>query len=907
MRPGIAALLLIAVTSCASSAPSRGEVVLKATQFQLREFGLPSGMRVIVESEPSSPVVGVVTLVGVGSSSDPVGKEGLAHFVEHLAFRTRPTGDAMVMEWLDGAGVAYRNAQTSLDATTYITLGSKESLPAYIRIASRQLAQPVANITPAVFEIEREVVRNELRERGETNYVGQIFGWLQGAVFPPGHPYARPIGGTHESLNAITAQDARAFADRHYRPENATMIIFGDVDLEKAQDLLTSSLPPSILGDPAKAVPMPGRRLAAQLEEPPSPPTPEVSQHRASVATPEIWIAWSLPRGYEENTFLHRFIAASLNQQLAIAATDDRDIADVSASVFPGTRASMLIVRMPLRTGDHWERSLQRALNRLVSVWLPSDPVASRTTFARLRIQALTALALDAENPEDRMTLRASLTHFSGDPTVYSKTVKRAAEVDQMEVFGFAHRYVTSERARVVYVSPSGDEPTASTKATGVAAAIPLRLPAARFAPPPAQVMKEVMHPPGVSKFRLIRLPNGLDVAIGRRAGSGVVSAGLAFHGGTANPAAIGVADVAHVVVSRGGPRPADYGIRLFDGARPDFTFTLAQAAAGNVANVVQILSERLQSPQVIPQMLADYRGRRLPYLRRVEQSPFERGSRAFWNALYPGHPYGHRSTADDVDKIDESTIESWLRSVERPSNGLLVVVGDIEVATVANLVQTSFGGWGVGAGAPPVSVPPVPSLLESKQAKLFVTNRPGATQVRVLLGCHSLGEDPKGLLAASVASSLLQKELFQTIRSAQGGTYGLSSTAQSFRGGASHLLVSGNIDNDDLVRGLKTLRELWDALSRGEFDDRDLQEVIWADANRYNLRYATSIQLVEDLMARWNVGWPPASLDEYPALLVSIRKDDIKNVLQNCRATQVVSMIGDEAKVNAALKEAWH
>ena len=176
----------------AATAPTHG------LEFHLRDFRLRSGMRVLVEQDKSAPVAGVITVVGVGSTSDPPGKEGLAHLVEHLTFRSKVGTPPTSMKTLLGqAGAADLNASTDFDATVYHEVGPRDALGDLLTLEGLRMLDPLANVDETTFLTEREVVHNELRERGETNAIGSIFAATQAATFPAGHPYARPIGGTH--------------------------------------------------------------------------------------------------------------------------------------------------------------------------------------------------------------------------------------------------------------------------------------------------------------------------------------------------------------------------------------------------------------------------------------------------------------------------------------------------------------------------------------------------------------------------------------------------------------------------------------------------------------------------------------------------------------------------------------
>ncbi len=180
-------LLLLSLASCATL-PPRGRLAMRDVQFPVRDLRYASGLRVLVEQDSRRPVVAVVSLVGSGGASDPKGKEGLAHLVEHLTFRAR--GAERPSRWgqLESIGAGRLNAYTAFDATVYHEMAPRESLAELLRIEGERLAVPLQGVTPEIFAVEREVVRNELRERNETGFVGQVLSFVQQASFPEDHP-----------------------------------------------------------------------------------------------------------------------------------------------------------------------------------------------------------------------------------------------------------------------------------------------------------------------------------------------------------------------------------------------------------------------------------------------------------------------------------------------------------------------------------------------------------------------------------------------------------------------------------------------------------------------------------------------------------------------------------------------
>ena len=165
---GLAVFLLGAALSPggALAGPTSG-VKLPESNEKLGTIDLPSGMRIVIEEDHSKPVVAVVAVIDVGAAADPVGKEGLAHLVEHLSFRAKPDGRLQRANQLDFAGASSWNGTTTHDLTTFAVVGPKESLRNLLVIEGGRLMGPLAGLDQHGFELERDVVKHELTARDE--------------------------------------------------------------------------------------------------------------------------------------------------------------------------------------------------------------------------------------------------------------------------------------------------------------------------------------------------------------------------------------------------------------------------------------------------------------------------------------------------------------------------------------------------------------------------------------------------------------------------------------------------------------------------------------------------------------------------------------------------------------------
>lgn len=290
------------------SAPLRAEELPKGPRlsnvaYELRSVDLPSGARFILEQDRSRPVATVVTVVDVGAADDPPGQEGLAHLVEHLAFRARTDGKHPHTELLELLGAGVWNAFTDHDLTVYFTGAAAPSVAEILRAETARLLDPLKGVDAQTFDVEREVVRNELRQRNESGEVTAVDVALAAARYPTGHPYSRPIIGTDASLRALTLDQARAFATKYYRPERMTLVVAGDVDPEGIPALLEKGMVvPFLAIPPGGAVKPPTRLVTNPPPPPPMPPGPALRKIRAAAPVPTLHIAWSLLRGQTRAT-----------------------------------------------------------------------------------------------------------------------------------------------------------------------------------------------------------------------------------------------------------------------------------------------------------------------------------------------------------------------------------------------------------------------------------------------------------------------------------------------------------------------------------------------------------------------------------------------------------------------------
>ncbi len=195
------------------------------------ETTLKNGLRVIVKEDPRAPTVAQMVWYRIGSMDEVDGASGVAHVLEHMMFKGTPSVGPGEFNKLVAAAGGRDNAFTSRDYTAYFQQVPKEKLAEMMRLEADRMRH--LNVDPKEFAQEIKVVMEERRMRTDDNPQSKLFEQMNAVAFQA-HPYRRPIIGWMNDLETMTAADAKAWYDTWYVPNNAFMVIVGDVNHKEA-------------------------------------------------------------------------------------------------------------------------------------------------------------------------------------------------------------------------------------------------------------------------------------------------------------------------------------------------------------------------------------------------------------------------------------------------------------------------------------------------------------------------------------------------------------------------------------------------------------------------------------------------------------------------------------------------
>ena len=253
------------LAACADEKPSPPPLSLPLP-IAFEESVLPNGMRLLILPSRRVPSVTHMVWYRVGSADEAPEQAGVAHYLEHMMFRDPRFEKRGGFSNLITAKGGVSNAFTYIDATAYYQRVTPEHLPQVMRMEAERMQS--LQITPTDSEKERHVVLEERLRRMDASPSAPLHQKMRRALYGA-HPYGRPIIGYEDTIRDLDRQDLLLFHRRHYAPQNATLILAGDITPEEAKNLANQFYAPLL--------------PEAEWKAPPSLPLPEKRQKEARI------------------------------------------------------------------------------------------------------------------------------------------------------------------------------------------------------------------------------------------------------------------------------------------------------------------------------------------------------------------------------------------------------------------------------------------------------------------------------------------------------------------------------------------------------------------------------------------------------------------------------------------------
>ena len=413
---------------------------------------LPTGLNVILHRDPSVPVVAVNVWYHVGSANERAGRTGFAHLFEHVMFE----GSTHVPEgsfdtWLEAAG-ANNNGSTNTDRTNYYIDLPANALELALFLESDRMGFLLDDKAPGKVDGQRDVVKNEKRQSVDNQPYGQAFVELSSLLYPPAHPYSWPVIGSMEDLSAASFEDVARFFRTYYVPNNASLVIAGDIDLAETRKLVEKWFDDVPRGQPVAPL------------APPSAVLDGVKQKTITdrVQLPRLYLAWHTPGllkpGDATMDIVANLLSSGKNSRLYRRLVYDLQIAqDVTAFQQSQALGSNFMIMATARPGRGLDK-IQAVIDEELDKLRKETPTAREMTRALNQTEASFYRNMERVGgfggKADQLN---AYFKAAGTPDFFDQDLARYRAVTAAEVQAAVDRYLPKDRRVELSVIP-GDK-----------------------------------------------------------------------------------------------------------------------------------------------------------------------------------------------------------------------------------------------------------------------------------------------------------------------------------------------------------------------------------------------------------------------------------------------------------------
>jgi predicted Zn-dependent peptidase len=781
----------------AHAAPSASSIEALVSQVNIphQEFTLPNGLRVVVHEDHKAPVVAVSVWYSIGSKDEPPGRTGFAHLFEHLMFGGSEHSNTSYFTPMQGIGATDMNGTTWFDRTNYFETVPRAALDTALFLESDRMGHLLGAVTQDKLDTQRGVVQNEKRQ-GDNQPFGLVQYHELNALFPDGHPYHHTTIGSMADLDHASLETVHDWFRTHYGPNNAVLVLAGDITLADARTLVAR-----YFGD----IPRGPQNHPAEAAVPTLPHRVDEGMHDHIPAT-RLYREWVVP-GILDASQAPLDVAAGVLGGLASSRLDnalvrgDQSAVAVNANVQTFHRISIFQVQVDVKPGVD-AAAVSRRLDDLVGRFIAEGPTADEvqryvtsTVAARIRgleqvggfggkAVALAEGALYANDPDFYRHQLASLA--AQTPASVRAAMQRwltrpvyALRVDP----GEREPYEESSSARPAggftghmpsyYRTPGPDEQPLAPNPSAAPAPAPDGLTA-----PLSFFQVDRSHLPTVGQIQDLRFPavqrarlsNGIEVIFARRAAVPVVRVSLSFDAGYSadRPDRLGLQSLMADLLDEGtatlnseqiAEARERLGAQIGTGASLDRTNVSLAALRSNLGASLDLMADIVQHPAFAPGEIERLRGQHLATIAAEMAQPQAVARRTLPPLLYgAGHPYGipftGSGTPQGVQAITRADIlaahDAWIR----PDNAKIFVVGDTNLAEIMPLLEARFGHWQAPVGAR--GTKDFGTAIPDARPRIILIDRPQSPQSLILAGEVTRVVGTDDLVALAEANEVL-------------------------------------------------------------------------------------------------------------------------------------------------------
>ena len=862
------------------------------------EYTLDNGLRLIVHEDRKAPIVAVNIWYHVGSRNERPGKTGFAHLFEHLMFNGSENFNEEIRKPLERAGVTGMNGTTYFDRTNYFETVPKNALDMTLWLESDRMGHLLGVVDEGKLTQERGVVQNEKRQSENQPY-GQAFNHILRNVFPPGHPYSWSPIGSMEDLDAASLDDVHEWFRTYYGPNNAVIVIAGDIRAEDALEKVThyfGDIPPGppIAKYDSWPVKMDGDKR-------------EILQDRVPQA--RLYKVWGAPHYISEDTELLQLadgvLGGGKNSRLFERLVyTDQVATDVSSSLLAVEIGGLYLLQASAQPGASLD-DLERAMDEELERFLAEGPTAEE--LERVRTEFRSGFIRGVERIGGfggKSDVLAENAVYTGDPGFFRTSLERLDRATPASVKAAANRWL-SAGAYHLEIHPYPELRAATAGADRSA-------------------LPETSDFPNVSfeKFERSRLGNGMELIVATRTAVPIVNFSLRLDAGYASDqfGEPGTANLAMSMLDEGtrsrsaleiSDELARLGAQLGAGAGLDTSVVSLSALKENLDKSLEIYSDVVLNPAFPQHELDRLRKTTLAQIAQEKTQPVGIALRVLPALMYGDEhaysmPLTGSGTEDAVGRITREALVEHHRTWFKPDNAVMIVVGDTTMAEIRPKLEKAFARWRRG------SVPQknISAVAEPEREQVFIVDRPGSEQSIILVGNVAPAVGQGNEIAIESMNEILggtsSARIYSNLRKDKHWSYGAYSFLLPAKG-PRPFIAYAPVQSDKTMESMAELkREMTEYLSDNPPTADELERVIASSTLSLPGRWETASALLGDIADIVTYKLPDDYWDTYAERVRNLTLDEVteaaRSIVKPDRLLWVI--VGDRTKIEPRIRE---
>ena len=888
-----AATLLMATTIIlilAAEARSNDELSSQV-DISYETFELANGLTVLVHTDHSTPTVFVGMWYGVGSKDEPEGKTGFAHLFEHLMFQSSENHDGEFFSPFTDAGATGMNGTTNSDRTNYYATVPSGAIDMALWMESDRMAHLLGAVTQDVLDEQRDVVKNEKRQR-ETRPYAKMGDMIRAGLYPVDHPYRHSTIGSMDDLDAASLEDVHAWFNKYYGASNVVMVLAGDISIEDAKEKVEFYFGEAPAGVPLSHAKKWIPNLAENREE----------MMYDKVGQIRISRTWALPGLNDKDTTVMYLVNDSLlgnkNSPLHKKLVDELQLATrVSGSAYGRVMSGEYNITIDLREGVTPEQVLP-ILDVTIADYLASGPDSQILENAKLSINMGMLAALETSSSIGRILAAGQL--LSNDPLHVNQELEWINAATAKELQETARRWLTRGYYQLTVI-PFSEYAVAEAHAD-------------RSSIPTVVANSNINFP----DIETTMLDNGLKLVVATRGNVPLVDVSIQINtGSTAAPAdAPGLASFVFGLLDKGTKK---YNANELAAAKDKIGMSVRSQAGlerssmryrilnTHLRSSLDLAAEILRNPIFPEDELIKFQARVSAWLANLKLAPTDAAGSLFKRAVYGATSrMGAVWTPQLVEQVDRAKLAAFHRAEVTPDNMTVYLIGNIGIDEAKEAVDKAFGKWTAKANS---GREPIGSALVAN-ARVILVDYPDAESSTIYAGHAIAPYDAETWTELSIMNRAFgggfESRLNMNLREDKGWSYGYRSGVTRNASGDMTLASSGQVQTDKTMESMmEIMREFEEYVSTRPATSNEIERIKLNRTRSLPGTFSTNAGFLASIIFSDSYGLPFDYAESSAARIESVTLEGVNNrARMSIEPSKLIwVVVGDLEKIEAKVR----